>query len=171
MSRRYCCSGSCRTRSDANGGAIVFELALFAVVFIVLGRRLRPAAAMTTGLTVLVPAVALVVIVQAARSMPLLVVATALAGVAMAFGYRGSLQVVNEIAPDERRAEVVSSYFIACFVGNSVPVIGVGLLSALTGALPASIVFACTLAVLAVAALIWRRRSTATSSTPPRGDG
>ena len=155
----------------ALGGAIVFELALFAVVFIVLGRRLRPAAAMTTGLTVLVPAVALVVIAQAARSMPMLVVATALAGVAMAFGYRGSLQVVNEIAPDERRAEVVSSYFIACFVGNSVPVIGVGLLSALTGALPASIVFACTLAVLAVAALVWRRRTTATSSMPPRGDG
>ena len=144
----------------ALGGGIVFEFGVFAAVAIILGRRVRPAAAMTTGLTVLLPAVALVVVAQAARSLPLLFAATALAGVALAFGYRGSLQVVNEIAPDERRAELVSSYFIACFVGNSVPVIGVGLLSTLTGPLPASIVFACTLAGLSVAALVWRRRST-----------
>ena len=51
-----------------------------------------------------------------------------LGGVALALGYRGSLQVVNRIAPDDRRAEVVSGFLLACFVGDSVPVVGVGVL-------------------------------------------
>jgi MFS family permease len=145
-------------RNVAVGGGIVFELGLCAAACIVLGRRLSPAAAMSTGLVLLLPAVSLVVAAQVAQSMALLLVATALAGVAMAFGYRGSLQVVNEIAPDDRRAEVISSYFIACFVGNSVPVIGLGLLATRTGPVPASIAFAGTLAGLSLIALAWRSR-------------
>ena len=89
--------------------------------------------------------------------MPLLLIGTALAGVTMALGYRGSLQVVNEIAPDDRRAEFASSYFIACFVGNSVPVIGLGVMSTLTSPLAGSIVFAGVVAALAVGALAWRQ--------------
>ena len=75
----------------------------------------------------------------------------------LSLGYRGSLEVVNQIAPDDQRAEVVSAYLIACFVGNSIPVIGIGLLSALTDPLTASIVFACAVAALAMAALASRR--------------
>jgi MFS family permease len=140
------------------GGLVVFELGALATICILLARRLRPAAAMIGGLLSLLPAVALVVIAQAARSMWLLLLATALAAVTMALGYRGSLEVVNQIAPDDRRAEVVSSYLIACFIGNSIPVIGLGVLTTATGPLPASIVFACTIGTLAIAALAWHRR-------------
>jgi predicted MFS family arabinose efflux permease len=140
----------------AVGGAVVAELAAIAALVIVVSRRLRPSVAMTSGLLLLLPAVGLVVAAQAAGSMALLLVATAVAGVTMALGYRGSLQVVNEIAPDERRAEVTSSYYIACFVGNSVPVIGLGVLSTLTHPLTGSIVFAATIAALSVAAVLWR---------------
>jgi predicted MFS family arabinose efflux permease len=145
-------------RNVAVGGLVVFELGLFAASFIVLGRGLRPVTAMTGGLICLLPAVALVVSAQALRSMPLLLIATAFAGTTMALGYRGSLEVVNEIAPDDRRAEVVSSYYIACFVGNSVPVIGVGVLSRYTNPFIASVVFACTIATFSIAALAWRQR-------------
>jgi MFS family permease len=141
----------------ALGGLLVCELAVFAAAVTIFGRRLRPATAMVASLLILLPAVALVVSAQAATSMPLLLCATALAGIAMGFGYRGSLQVVNEIAPDERRAEVVSSYYVACFVGNSVPVIGLGVLSTLSRPLPASITFAATIATLSLAALAWHR--------------
>lgn len=140
----------------AVGASIVFELGVFAAAFVVLARRLRPPTAMVSGLVLLLPSVALVVTAQAVRSMPLLLVAAALTGVTMALGYRGSLQVVNEIAPDERRAEVVSSYYIACFAGNSVPVIGIGVLSTLTEPLVGNIAFACTIAALSIGALVWR---------------
>lgn len=146
-------------KNVAVGGLVVFVLAAVATICLILGRRLDPSRAMIGGLLCLLPAVALVVAAQAARSMASLLVASALGGVAMALGYRGSLEVVNEIAPDDRRAEVVSSYFIACFIGNSVPVIGVGVLSAVIGPLSASVVFAGTVGMLSIAALSWHRSS------------
>jgi hypothetical protein len=85
---------------------------------------------------------------------------TGIAGVAVGMGYRGSLQVVNEIAPEDRRAEVVSAYFIACFIGNSVPVIGVGVLASVTNSLVASITFACTIAAFAIGTLLRFRTTT-----------
>jgi hypothetical protein len=81
--------------------------------------------------------------------MPLLIFAAALGGVAGGLGYRGSLEVVNRIAPADRRSEVVSSYLVVCFAGNSVPVIGIGLLSAAAGALTAHATFAAVITALA----------------------
>ena len=56
--------------------------------------------------------------------------------------------------PEGQRAEVVSSYMVACFVGNSIPVIGVGVMTTVWNALLASIVFAGFIGVFAVAAII-----------------
>jgi MFS family permease len=144
-------------RNVAVGGLTVFEFGVLGAACIVVARALRSRSAMTAGLVLMLPAVGLVVAAQAAGSLPLLLLAAALAGVALALGYRGSLQTINEIAPDDRRAEVVSSYFIACFVGNSVPVIGIGVLSTLAAPLTASIAFACTVGLLSVGALAWQR--------------
>jgi len=144
-------------RNIALAGATIAEFGLLGAVCILLARALRSRTAMTSGLLLLLPGVALVVCAQEFASLPLLLAATALAGVGLALGYRGSLETINEIAPDDRRAEVVSSFFVACFVGNSVPVIGIGVLGTLTAPLTASIAFACTVALLAVAALTWHR--------------
>ena len=148
----------------ALGDLVVFELGTVATGSILLSRRARPATSMRDGLLLLVPAVALVVAAQATASMLLLLVAAALAGAAIAPGYAGSLQVVNEIAPNERRAEVLSAYFLACFVGNSVPVIGLGVLTTVADPLVASIAFAGTVAGLGVAALAWQARTTRPST-------
>ena len=86
--------------------------------------------------------------------MPILLAGTTLAGIAAALGYRGSLQVINRIAPADRRAEVVSSYLLAGFAGNSIPIIGVGILSNITSSLRASIVFACVISVFALTGLL-----------------
>jgi sugar phosphate permease len=91
---------------------------------------------------------------ELARSLPLLLFAAAFCGVAGGLGYRGSLEVINRIAPADQRSEVVSSYLIALFAGNSVPVIGIGVLSAVAGALVAHISFAAVITALAgIAAL------------------
>jgi hypothetical protein len=58
--------------------------------------------------------------------------------------------VVNRIAPEERRGEVVSTYLIVMFCGNSLPVIGIGLLSARTGPSAAHAAFASLIALLAI---------------------
>lgn len=156
-------------KNIAVGGAVVAGMAVVGVTAIAVSRALEPATAMVGALAVSLPAAGLVVAAQAARSLPLLLIAAALAGTAQGFGYRGGLEVINGIAPDARRAEVVSSYFIACFVGNSLPVIGIGVLTTLFTPLTASSAFTCTVAALSVGALLWHRTSATSTAAIPGG--
>ncbi len=94
----------------------------------------------------------LLVAAQLLRSMPLLLLATMLGGISAALGYRGSLEVVNRIAPSDKRSEVVSSYLIAVYLGNSLPIIGIGLLSNSVSSIAAHIAFAAIIGLLAAAA-------------------
>jgi MFS family permease len=151
----------------ALAGLITFELAIVGAALIVATRNVESSVAMVVGLVVLLPAVVLVVTAQAAHSLALLALATAVAGVAWGFAYRGSLEVVNEVAPDDRRAETVSTFFIACFAGNAVPVIGIGVLSTLTSPLVASITFAATIAAFSIAALVWHRTAGQSEADEP----
>lgn len=142
----------------AIGGAVVFELGVVSAVTILLTRGLASRTCMLLALLLLLPSLALLIIAQALGSLPLLLLGTTLSGISGALGYRGSLQVVNEIAPAEQRAGVTSAYFLTCFIGNALPVIAVAILSRAFNSLIADTVFAVTLAVLAVAALIMARR-------------
>ncbi|MBV8779115.1 MAG: MFS transporter [Alphaproteobacteria bacterium] len=146
--------------SPAISGAVIGVLFAVAAVVAATSRGLPARPAMLSGLALLLPSVGLLVGAQIAESMPLLLAATLCAGVAGALGYRGSLQVVNEIAPAQQRGEVVSSYLTAVYLGNSLPIIGVGLLSAAAGALTAHLAFAAIIAALAVAALVGEARMT-----------
>jgi MFS family permease len=130
-------------------GIVVCALFGVAAVTILSTGRLPSQATMLTALVLLPPSVWLLVGAELARSLPLLLGAAALGGIAGGLGYRGSLEVVNRIAPADRRSETVSSYLIALFAGNSVPVIGIGLLSARLGALAAHMIFAAVITALA----------------------
>jgi MFS family permease len=135
-------------------GAIVSELFGIAAVTILSTGRLGSQAAMLSALALLLPSVWLLVGAEVAQSLPLLVAAAALGGIAGGLGYRGSLEVVNRIAPPDQRSEMVSSYLVACFAGNSLPVIGIGLLSAVADSFVAHVTFAAVITALAgIAAL------------------
>jgi hypothetical protein len=88
-------------------------------------------------------------------SMAIMIVATAVCGISAGLGYRGSLQVVNQIAPADRRAEVTSSYFVCGFSGNALPVIGVSVISTLVNGIVASVVFAAMIAAFALVAFVF----------------
>lgn len=108
---------------------------------------------MLWGLALLVPSLGLLVVAFQAHSLSLLLAGAALGGGAAALGYRGSLQIVNQIAPDDRRAEMVSAYLMFCYAGVSLPVIGIGLLSALETPALAEAIFAVIIAVFALLAI------------------
>jgi MFS family permease len=147
-------------KNHAVAGAIVFELFIVAVFAVIASQRLSSRTTMLSALALLVPSLALVVAAQIFASMPILLVGTAVSGVAAALGYRGSLQVVNQIAPPDRRAETVSSYLVACFFGNSLPVIGVGVLTSVSTAVLASTVFAVVTGAIAITAFFVGRKYT-----------
>lgn len=141
--------------SHAVAGAIFLELAAAVALVIALTRSLSSRTAMLWSLGLMLPSLALLVAAQFVGSLAIMIASTATCGVAAGLGYRGSLQVVNQIAPDDRRAEVVSAYFICCFLGNALPVIGIGVLSTVTSMTVASLVFAATIAAFAVVALMF----------------
>ena len=113
---------------------------------------------MLLALALMLPSVTLLVAAQLAASITLVILATAVCAVAAGLGYRGSLQVTNQIAPPDRRAEIVSSYLICAFAGNALPVIGVGVISTLVGPVAASLAFAATVVIFAATALYFGAR-------------
>jgi MFS family permease len=139
--------------NHAEAGGLFFELSIIAAITIVGTTWLSSRSTMLAALALMIPAVALVVAAQIYASMALMIVATAVCGVGAALGYRGGLQVVNQIAPPDRRAEVVSAFFICCFCGNALPVIGIGVLSSWTSATIASLAFAGMITVFSLVAL------------------
>ncbi len=135
-------------------GFVVCEVFGIAAVTILSTGRFGSQAAMYAALALLVPSVWMLVIAERLASVPLVVIAAGLCGIAGGFGYRGSLEVVNRIAPADRRSEVVSSYLVALFAGNSLPVIGIGLMAAEAGAPAAHIIFAAVITALAIVAAL-----------------
>jgi MFS family permease len=111
-------------------------------------------AGVIAGLGLLIPGVAMMVLAEHVRSMACLIVASAAIGVASGLGYRFGLEMVNEMAPDDRRSELVSGYLIVCYGAISMPVVGIGIMTAATSALVADTIFGVLVAVLAVAALL-----------------
>ncbi|MCC8984818.1 MFS transporter [Bradyrhizobium sp. 10BB] len=139
----------------AAAGALLFELAMIVALVIVATQALSSRTSMLWSLALMIPAAAAIVTAQISASLWVMLGATAVVAISAGLGYRGSLQVVNEIAPADQRAAVVSTYFVCCFVGNALPVIGVGVLSSLTDTTVADIAFSCMITTFAVVALIF----------------
>jgi MFS family permease len=110
----------------------------------------RPTLAGAVGL--LLVGLFLLMLADAHRALGLLLAGTIVGGAAMALGYRGSLQIVDEIAPEDRRAELLASYLLVCYTGNSLPIVTVGVLSQAAGPEIAHRLFAAVLALLALVA-------------------
>jgi MFS family permease len=145
--------------NHAVAGVIFLELAVFVAGAILATQSFSSRSSMLLALALMPPSVALIVAAQWKASMILLIAATAVCAVAAALGYRGSLQVTNQIAPEDRRAEIVSSYLICVFAGNALPVIGIGVISTLAGPIAASMAFAATIVAFALLAFCFGLRS------------
>jgi MFS family permease len=139
--------------SHAISGGIIFELYAVAALVLVLTQWLSARAAMLAGLALLIPALALLALAPRDHSLPLLLVGSAVGGAAVGLGYRGSLQLVNELAPGTHRAEVVSTFLMFCYLGVSMPVVGIALLSAATTPIAAETAFAAIIAAFALFAI------------------
>jgi predicted MFS family arabinose efflux permease len=135
--------------APAVAGAIAAEVFGVAAVTILSTGRFGSQITLMCALALLLPSVWLLIAAEVARSLVLVIIAAALTGIAGGLGYRGTLEVINRIAPSDRRSEVVSSYLIALFAGNSVPVIGIGLLAAVSTPMTAHVTFAVVTTALA----------------------
>jgi len=143
-----------QNKNHATAGGIVGELFVAGTIAIALTPRLPPHRGLLIALIALLPSLGLLVAAEIARSMWILLIGTAVGGIATGLGCRCSLQKVNESVPEDKRSEVVSACLIVCYAGISLPVIGVALLAKATGPLIADAIFAAFIGLLAVLALI-----------------
>ena len=141
-------AGQLHQGSHAVQGAVVFLLLAVGAVTQVAVARLRSRRVMLAGLSLFVAALALIVAALAQSGMPLFLAGTVAGGVAVGAIFLGSLATANRLAPPERRGQAISAFFVACYAGLIIPVVGVGVLSEFTGTFPAVLTFSILLAAL-----------------------
>jgi MFS family permease len=159
-----------QNKNHATAGGIVGELFLAGTIAIAVTPRLRAHRGLLIALIVVLPSLGFLVAAETARSMSMLLIGTAVGGIATGLGYRSSLQKVNELAPENKRSEIVSAYLIACYAGISLPVIGIVALAKATGPVIADLIFAVFIGLLSVFALVveWKIGKAATQDNNRR---
>jgi MFS family permease len=116
--------------------------------------RIRPERAIGGGLAAAALASVGVVASAPLESAPLALVAVSATGAACGLVFKGGLDLCTRIAPVQDRGKLMSSYYVACYLGGfSVPLLVVGILSDLVGLTAA---LAC-LSVAAALGAAWTR--------------
>ncbi|SDI29575.1 MFS transporter [Nonomuraea jiangxiensis] len=129
----------------------------------------RPARSLElTGLPLLAAGLALLALAGTLSSLALLLAATVIGGTGQGLAFLGGLTAINQSAPADRHAGVISTFYVIIYLGVGLPVIGVGFLATAAGLLPAVQSFAVAGALLcvAVAAVLARSRHRVTPATP-----
>ena len=140
--------------SHAVQGAAVFGLLAIGTITQVALSRLGRRPVMLAGLGLFLAALALILAALAQASMPLFLAGTVVGGVSVGAIFLASLATANRLAPPERRGHVVSTFFVACYAGLIIPVVGVGVLTEFIATFPAVLAFSLLLAAACLFSLV-----------------
>ncbi|HZD66912.1 MAG TPA: MFS transporter [Acidimicrobiales bacterium] len=105
-------------------------------------RRLVTRHAVMLGGTLLGVGIVLVSLALAVHRPGPFVVGTVAAGLGSGVCFLGGLTLINQTAPPDRRAELVSAYNMVGYLALALPVLGVGALTGIIGLLTTTLVFA-----------------------------
>ena len=134
-------AGQLHEGNHAVQGAVVFLLLAVGTVTQVTLSRFSSRRVVLAGLGLFLAALALIVAALAQARMALFLAGTVAGGVAVGAIFLGSLATASRLAPAERRGQAISAFFVACYAGLIIPVVGVGVLSEFTGTFPAVLTF------------------------------
>jgi MFS family permease len=118
------------------GGLAALMLGASAIVQLA-GGRLSPSTLQRFGSCLLVGACASLIGAGHLRTLLPLLVSALLAGFGLGLAFRGSLASVSLIAPEDRKGDVLATFYLAVYLGTALPVIGVGVTALSTGLLQA----------------------------------
>jgi MFS family permease len=100
------------------------------------------------GLLLMSTAFVLLILAGTAASLSLLLAATLSAGVGQGLAFLAAITAINDVAPAERRADILSSFYVVTYLGTGLPVIGAGFLATSIGLLDAVQCFAAVMATI-----------------------
>jgi predicted MFS family arabinose efflux permease len=153
------------------GGAAVALMLLCSALAQLLGYGKRARNLEMVGLPLLAAGLVLLALAGGLSSLTLLLAATVIGGTGQGLAFLGGLTAVNQAAPADRHADVLSSFYVIIYLGVGLPAIGVGFLATVAGLLVAVQCFAAVVAVLCVVVLLvlaraHHRASVAAPSAP-----
>jgi MFS family permease len=140
-------------------GGVVFLLLAVGALTQVLLSRFSSRRVVLAGLILFLAALALIVAALAQAWIALFLAGTVVGGVAVGAIFLGSLATANQLAPPGQRGQVISTYFVLCYSGLIIPVVGVGVATGFIGDFAAVLAFSILLAVLCVFSFANIRRS------------
>jgi MFS family permease len=129
--------------------------------------QLRDRRALLLGFPLLVVGLAVLAVALVTVSIAVLGVAALLLGIAVGCAYMGSVTLIDRVAPEDRRGEVLSAFYLLGYVALAVPTIGVGFAAQPFGLGASAAAFGITLGLFAVAGGV----ATFRTPTPPGGGG
>jgi MFS family permease len=135
-------------RNLAVGGAPVALMLAAACAAQVALRGLAPRRAIACGMAAQVAGMAAIVAAVPASAVWLLLAGALLDGAGLGLAFMGGLGLVGRVAPAESRAEVLSACYVVTYLGESLPVLGVGYGADYLGLFPAVAAFAAVIGVL-----------------------
>lgn len=143
-------TGLLEIRSLAFQGAVVFAMLGIASVTQLAAREVEHPKTILYGAAALTLGMAGVVLAVPIHSFLLMLAGTILDGVGLGLSFMGGLGLVGEIAPAENRAETLSAFYVATYLGVGIPVIGVGFVADHVGLFAAVTRFAAVISLLSI---------------------
>lgn len=138
-------------RDLAVSGTVVFAAFAASTVGQLTAGRLPVARALPAGCFLLVAGMLLIGASLLAGEPALLVAGAVVAGSGQGLAFRAAVTAVTARAPRDRRGATTSAFFVAAYLGISLPVVGVGALTLALGLRDAGLVFTGCVTVLATA--------------------
>ncbi len=140
--------------NHAVAGAVASTILIASAVAQVFAGRIPAQRAVVLGCAILIVGMVILAVALELSSLLGLIAAAIVAGIGQGIAFSRGLAAVAERTPDDRRAEVSSTYFVVAYVAISLPVIGEGLAAQHWGLRTAGVSFAIAVGILAVVCLV-----------------
>jgi MFS family permease len=144
-------------------GAFVAVLFAAAAVTAVVVQRWEDRRALEVGFGTGLVALGILVVAVPTAWLAALLTGAALLGVAVGLAFFGCVTLVDRIAPEERRDELLAGFYVGGYLALALPTVGMGVAIQLVGLVPAAVGWGLALAVFVAGALV----ATLRTPTPP----
>lgn len=154
------------TNHAISGGVVLLMFGTAALVQLAMQRRDRVLAMRVGGALVPVGLGAIATAVWTGLSLPFFL-GTLVCGAGFGLCLMGGLGLLNEVVPPELRGEVVSGFYVASYLGLSVPIVSIGVLADLYGLPAAAVALSAAIALLAIPVIVARPSERPATPLPP----
>ncbi len=153
--------------SPLSAGAIVALMFGTAALTQLGTSQIRDRRALLVGFPLLLASLLALVVILPLASWVLLVIVTATLGGAVGLTFMGSATLVDRVAPEDQRGDILAGFYAAGYIALAIPTIGVAEASAQLGLTDAAVGFGSLLAVAVTILYVMTYRT----PTPPGGGG